>query len=381
MYFYSIVTLAILFPLCLKEKKVALRISMLLLFVLLGFQYKLVNDWESNIWRWKVAIGEISLSRGSRDIEPFFLFILRSCKWLSFFGWLMAVAAAFLAILYKIVRKYVPEKYYWISIAVLMWRTDYGLLFINSNRQCVSVILTVLAVMVLVGDIKVPLKLSFVRQSLMKFLFSILLIYAGAQCHSAAYLAFLVIPAFLISLCYKGEKWILMAIAFNTFYLGRMFIDVTALQSYMTIFTDSMHLESVNQYRELLDGFAMNNSFMLMSTDCLIITTSCFFYRTMTKAEKMFCLLWLLGVVLGAYMMENLARMTEYFYYYLLVLLPLLVGYSHSFAIKYKVIIIHYMACLYVLSYYAYYSWRTMHGVLYGRWLDYVSVFDSIVWY
>ena len=95
MYFYSIVTLAILFPLCLKEKKVALRISMLLLFVLLGFQYKLVNDWESNIWRWKVAIGEISLSRGSRDIDPFFLFILRSCKWLSFFGWLMAVAAAF----------------------------------------------------------------------------------------------------------------------------------------------------------------------------------------------------------------------------------------------------------------------------------------------
>lgn len=377
MFFYFIVISSIAIPLIATNKKRGLQISLFLLFILLGFQFEMVNDWESNIWRWKIANEGIRLGSGSRDIEPAFIFILKLFKPITFFGWLMLTAASLLGVLYFLMRRFVPPQLYWITIAIFMLRTDYALLFINSNRQCISVIFSILAMLVLTEKIKLPFDISFGNLNIGKFIMAFILLYIGSQCHSAAYISFLMIPIYCMSHLYKGRSWIIMAIIMNTLYIGRIFFNITSWQLYMTMFIDATNLTNVNQYVELLDSSKIYNSFMLMSTDCLLITASCFFYRKMSTNQKYIVLLWLTGVIMNAYMTENLARMAEYFYCYLIILLPILVYFSIR---NLSTRPIYLIALIYILSYYGYYSWRTMHSILYGRWLDYVSIFNAPNW-
>lgn len=87
MYFYFITILAILIPLLAQNKVLGLRISLFLLFILLGFQYELVQDWTPNIGRWKYANLNASIwdaGTGGRDIEPFFMYLLKLFKPITF---------------------------------------------------------------------------------------------------------------------------------------------------------------------------------------------------------------------------------------------------------------------------------------------------------
>lgn len=95
----------------------------------------------------------------------------------------MLTTALFLLLLYYLMRWYVPAQYYWVTIFLFMLRTDYGLLFINSNRQCWSLMFAILSVLVLLEKIKIPVRIPFVRKSYTKYVISIVLVYVGAQCH------------------------------------------------------------------------------------------------------------------------------------------------------------------------------------------------------
>lgn len=60
---------------------------LVLLFILLGFQYELVQDWTPNIGRWKYANLNASIwdaGTGGRDIEPFFMYLLKLFKPITF---------------------------------------------------------------------------------------------------------------------------------------------------------------------------------------------------------------------------------------------------------------------------------------------------------
>lgn len=174
----------------------------------------------------------------------------------------MLTTALFLLLLYYLMRWYVPAQYYWVTIFLFMLRTDYGLLFINSNRQCWSLMFAILSVLVLLEKIKIPVRIPFVRKSYTKYVISIVLVYVGAQCHSSAYIAFLILPIYLWSHVYNGKWWLMLAIICNIFYIGKIFIDISVLQVYMTMFSDEMMLNNVEGYIEQIGTEFNNNSFL-----------------------------------------------------------------------------------------------------------------------
>lgn len=93
----------IIIPLFLKNKKWGLRISFVLLFILLGFQYQLVNDWGPNIGRWYYANEGATERANASTLEmgTVFLWLLKFFKPITFFGWLMLTAGSFLLVLYN----------------------------------------------------------------------------------------------------------------------------------------------------------------------------------------------------------------------------------------------------------------------------------------
>ena len=360
----------------------ALRISLFLLFILLGFQYELVQDWDPNIGRWVYANLGGSLwdtATGGREIEPLFMYLLKLFKPITFFGWLMLTAALFLTLLYKLMREYVPPQLYWVTITLFMLRCEFGLLFINSNRQCWSLMFSILAVLFLQDKIHLRIKVPFVKDKWTKFVYASILIYAGSQCHSAAYAAFLLIPLYVLSYFYKGSKWVLLAIICNVTYVMKAFLDTSFLQVYLMGLSGGLELEHVDQYIEQIGEEYNNNSVYEMSCYCLIITLVCYYYRCMTQPMRFFATAWFVGFIMYSYLPSNVARMGEYMYYYLLLVLPTAIFYFRKE--KQKIIKVVRPVCLSILMFYAMWSsWTQMHMYLYERWMDYVSVFDAPRW-
>ena len=76
---------------------------MLLLFIPWGFQYQLTQDWDVYVIRWMhVNFNErIELDGGEdRKLEALYVLILKACKPLSFYGFLILSAIFELYILY-----------------------------------------------------------------------------------------------------------------------------------------------------------------------------------------------------------------------------------------------------------------------------------------
>lgn len=382
MFFYIITITSILLPLLMKNKVVALRLSLLLLFFLLGFQYELVQDWEPNIGRWLYANrggALLDAGTGGRDIEPFFIYLLKLFKPITFFGWLIFTAALFLALLYKLMREYVPPRLYWVTIALFMLRGEFGLLFINSNRQCWSLMFSILAVLFLSEKIHVRIRFPLIKEKWTKYLFAVILIYAGSQCHSAAYAAFLLIPLYVLSNFYRGCKWLLLAIVCNIIYILKAFVDTSFLQVYLLNMSGGLDLEHVDNYIEQIGETYNNNSLYEMSCFCLIITLVCYYYRRMDQPMRFYAIAWFIGIIMYSYLPSNVARMGEYMYYYLLLVLPVVVSYFRKE--KQETIRAVRPLCFSILIFYAVWgSWKQMHIYLYERWLDYVSVFEAPWW-
>lgn len=268
MYFYAVIFIAILLPLLMRQKKIAFRISIILLFILFGFQYELVQDWEPNIGRWMYVNGNGTFTGlGQREIEPLFAWILRVCKPLSFFGFLMVLISLFLLIFYQFVVKFVPPKYYWLSLFVFLMRTDNALLYINSNRQTVALMFSFLAVFILWKIIPLP---KFIDNLAIRLFLSLVLVYAGAHCHASGYGALLIYPVYFVAQYYKGERWIVTGVAASVIYLARLVVDISFLQGFSIAVQNAVGVEGWDEYFDLL-GSEINDRSIFETISFLII--------------------------------------------------------------------------------------------------------------
>ena len=179
--FFFILTLSILMPLCMRNKKKGLILSLFVLFILWGLQYKIVNDWDANLSRWLAVNGRFFLSR---DIEYIYIIILKVCKPLSFYGFLMLSAYIELKTIYIFTKRFVIPKFYWITIFILMLRINLGLLMINSNRQSLALLATMLASLFLIKNT------TNKKQKLFNYLAAFISILIAVNIHKGAYYLF-----------------------------------------------------------------------------------------------------------------------------------------------------------------------------------------------
>lgn len=379
MLFYSTVIISVLIPLIFSNKKWGLRISLIVLFCLLGFQYELVNDWESNIVRWYYVNEGGSRTATGFELEPFFVWLMKVAKPITFFGWLISTAAVFLSIIYYYTRRFVPQKYYWLTIFALMSDVSYGLLFINSNRQCISICFVLIGVLFLLSDYRFKFKIPFVKVEWTKYIIAAVFFFIGSQCHSAAYISFLLLPIWIIANRYEGNQWLLLAVFCNILYFARPFIDMSWIQEYVSIFISVSDVGNVEGYFEYLDTNDGATSLSSALTNFAIITIICYFYRQLSHTNKFFAISWFFGFLISTYFTGNVNRLGEYFYIFFVFLIP---------NILYKVINANNILAkkLGVLAFTIFIGVNSIHcytqmqSKLYVRWLDYKSVFDAPKW-
>lgn len=382
--FYIIIFLAISIPLILKNKKWGLIISMLLLFIPWGFQYQLTQDWDVYVIRWMhVNFNErIELDGGEdRKLEALYVLILKACKPLSFYGFLILSAIFELYILYIFIKKYVSPDYYWVVIFILMMKVEFGLLLIDTNRQSLSVFFLMLGMYIILNT-QFP-KSDYLKPFLL-YIIGFTIILLSPRIHGTAALSFLIIPFYIYAKHVKNANRFILFVIFNFLFVLRYYVDAKQYQFGISLFMDSINIEGVDFFERYLDGLdnSVDKSSYNVIIEASIMNLSIYYYNKLPTAHRIFALMWFTSFVLDGFLIGSLGRIRMYFYIYFLFLIPKLMEYTYeSFSEKNAVVrSIWALVLVYFLLSFIKQMTNDTEGYFYYRWSNFTTIFSAPEW-
>lgn len=365
-----------------KNKTLALKISFLFLFIIWGLQYEMVNDWPGNLQRWKDITSVLSSEvteggNNSKVIEPNYVYLVRLFQDFGFYGWLIICAIFELCILYILTRKYVAPRYYWLTIFILMLRIDYGLLFINSNRQTLAVFISMISMLVLMYNKFSKNSSLYKFQEFIKCVAVVLIIKYAAGIHTSAYMTLVIIPIYFITK-YVNKISTPLILLFNALFLMRYIIDPSIFKIYtLNLFGELGFQDYYSVYLEG-DGIATNNNIYTDILYLLIMNTTLIYYKNLSHPIKVMGIMVILSIILGAFLSGNLFRINQYLYVYMIFLVPYIVDFWktikwNSFLPQKKIIAaLMILFCLYSFEMQLrdkyYYKWKDFKTILFVPW-------------
>lgn len=366
-------------PLVSKNKSLGLLGSILILFIPFGLQYEAANDWPGNLERWQIITKYLSkdiIDNSGRELEGVYVYFVKLFKGGGFFGWLILSAIFELSIFYILVKKYVPKQYYWLAIFILMLRIDYGFLFINSNRQSLAVFTTVIASLILCKD---NLKFLSLKFKYINIIPATILIMVAMDIHTSAVVAFGLIPIYLIAKNLKDIKlWLI--IIFNLLFFSRFFFNASELQDTVLMYMDMYGIEDAyDSYIDMMNSNYIKFSMIEQLLYFMIMNAALFLYKEFTVPKKFFALCTILSIVMGGFLYGNLGRICQYYYIYMIVLVPLIVATLPK--TKFDKIN-KYQQPIYTLTimYIIYAFIRDINMDYYTGWMDFKTILSAPTW-
>lgn len=378
--FYLILLFAILIPFILKNK-LSLIFSFFLIFILWGLEYQMVQDWNGNVARWYGCIRSIGYNvadqgAGNKTLEPLYVAISRWHEPVGYYGQLITTAIFGLIMFYNLITRYVPPKYYWLSIFVFFIRPSNALLLFNSNRQSIALLFTMIAVFILIKNYNCK-KI----QDLIKLILALICIKAATLVHSAA--AF----AYILPILYFATKYIdltkhnIMLIVCNVLFLGRFFFNAEILTDYI------LASEVAGMFNEHYYAYAdnlgtENKAYSLLESVLYVIPMNyaLISFNKMKPEFKFFTLAFTAAMILNGYFTSNLGRVLQFYHIYMIVLIPylieLLVKEKNNIKARLRKPALAFMLCYSIFAFF-----QAMQGYLYCRWNDFqTTIFDAPMW-
>lgn len=376
---FIIILVAILLPLISKNKSLGLLGSMFILFIPFGLQYEVANDWPGNLERWELITRFLSkdiFDDHGRKLEGVYVYFVKLFKGGGFFGWLILSAIFELSIIYIIAKRYVPRQYYWLLVFILMLRINYGLLFINSNRQSLAVFTTVIASLILCKD---NLKFLSLKFKYINIIPATILLTVAMNIHTSAVVAFGFIPIYLIAKNIKDIKqWIIIAL--NLIFISRFFFDASVLQDTVLMYMDLYGIQdSFDSYIRLMDSKIIKFSIFEQIIYMMIMNAALFMYKKFTLPSRYFALCTVLSILMNGFLYGNLGRICQYYYIYLIVLVPIIVSTLPETNFK---IIKKYSKPIYtiIIMYVVYSFMRDIHHEYYINWTNFKTILSAPEW-
>ena len=322
--FYITLLFSFCFLLLLRDKQKALNLSFLLLTIPWCFQYQMTQDWDVNLLRWDFVNvnAKVGLDGEDRQLEPLYTWILQRCKPLTFYGFLILSGLFELFVIYIFLNKYVPPKLYWVSIFILMIKVNYGLLIINSNRQSIAIMMMMLGVYFML-KCNIPRKIKDINT--IYILLFVSFFYAAPFIHGSAYISFALIPLYLLICFIKNPNRGILILIFNLLYISRFLIDAGNYQFFASVYLNSLEVEGMDffdKYLEGLDNESLVSSRFNQTIEWLMMNLLIIFYNKFSRPERLFAMSWIVSYILGGFLINTLARITIYFYIFLLFVAP-----------------------------------------------------------
>lgn len=381
--FYFLLIIAIGLPLVAPQryKYVALIGSMLVLFIPWGLQYEMTQDWPMNLERWTMVNIDHHLEfESGRVIEPLYAYLMTLFfPKLGFFTWLMTCAVIELSVIFYFTRKYTLSSLYWVVLFVLMMNPHYGLLYINSNRQMLSVVFSMYAVILLLFNMENQLQQRFLRTLLISAS-AITLIYLGTQIHTGATFAYLLIFVYLY-VKYRGtsQKWLMLLIC-NALYFSRFFIDFDDIMVISMFQSDDFDIAGFESYLEEFSNTDRSYSIVEQPLYFLIMNAAIWFYNELDTPHRFIAVCGMISIIGDGFVINTLARVLCYFNIYMIFLIPRLVECCEEHKTENSLIFVRSVyALLFMYGIFMFYKSQTQ-GIYYERWAHFQTIFSAPNW-
>ena len=382
--FYLCLILSFTSMLMIRNKKIGLLITFILMIVPWCFQYQMTQDWDVNLLRWDfVNVNAlVGLDGEDRQLEPFYVFILERCKFLGFFGFLILCGLVELIVIFTFIRKYVSPGYYWVAVFILMMKVNYGLLLINSNRQTLSVISIMLGVYFM---LKCRIPRALADKSNLYILNTLFFFYAAPRIHSSAYISYMLIPVYML-LCYvKRPNRVLLLVIFNGLYVSRFFVDAGSYQFFASMYLDSLEMDGMDffdKYLEGLDNDDLVSSRFNQLVEWSMMNSIILCLHKMSNAHRLFGFAWIISYILGGFLIHTLARITIYFYVFLLFVAPRVFEIiTDKFDKRNTILISIYITMVvFFVNNFRVNMVENDEGRYYYRWHDFKTLFEAPEW-
>lgn len=215
-----------------KTKYGGLEVAFILLTVFMSIRYNFGNDYPGYLNRF-LSIGaysNIDLTLESTEIGWAVLNLL--FQPIGFFGMVIVLTVFEYAVIYRLIKKYVPKEWYWLSVFIFTLNTGYMLVFGSMMRQFLAMCILIIAVEFIVKK---------------RWISSILLVLLASLFHTSALI--------LLPFCFFGYLGISLtkkkALIWFGVYLSLYFMAVELLGDY---FFKLVELEQFEKYQYYIGG-------------------------------------------------------------------------------------------------------------------------------
>lgn len=112
------------------------EVSFLILACFLCFRYDFGNDYLS----YKEMFYEINTQVRENTVEIGWYYLNRFCHYFSFYGLVFLWSLTYIFIIYRFIKKYVPQKWYWLALFVLVFDPYNLLVHASMLRQALGMV-------------------------------------------------------------------------------------------------------------------------------------------------------------------------------------------------------------------------------------------------
>lgn len=365
MFFY-IVFLIILLPFVSKNKDIGIKLSFILIFFLLGFQYEVTRDWPVYVSRWE-QVNVYGVNSGSeRDLEFMYALIMKICKPVGFYGYLIICAIFNTSVIYMYVRKYINRDWVWLFLIIFMLRVNLCVTYMDINRQLLSIVFVMLGLYIFFSTNRIKEK---------KYSYVLL---GGAICiainiHTGSVIA---IPILLFPFIVERLNNTKYLYVFVVVYLLAFVVDISNVSKSVTALI--MPEENLSGFDHYFEEIA-SRDFSLLEQSIYFIFLLLFirYYRTFDKNERVLALCSMVYIALQGYAKYTMLRALFYYQIFEVIMIPVL---FYKLYVNEKNLLLKKSFLVFVVLYCLFSFKRDMSYDWQENWYNYQTLFSAPEW-
>lgn len=285
-----------------KEKYVKyLNLTFLMLFFIWGFEYYNTVDYKVMLLKYnQVIYGQIQYENSGEEtyieLGCRLLFYLCSPFGNLFYYIIVALFEAFVLRLFC--KKYIPVRWWWLFIMLILFQFEYATVLMTLKRQMLAIFTSLLMIYILNEKESVwpRWKTIFV---------ALCLCFLAFNFHKSAIVTILFIPLWMLTKYNYCNKWILLGI--TCFYIFQYFFDLSAYSALFFNLIESQDEKYAHYALQIENGgrdTSVIHTFIEFVTFLLIL----FSLRYCTKRERIFALAGLFHLLLVNFFVMDSGR-------------------------------------------------------------------------
>ncbi len=121
-----------------------LKLSFFLIFLFLGLRYNFGNDYVTYLELFKTVKENPEVAFDEKMYifyEPGWMILNWVCRPIGFFGMTIVLAFFYSFTVYRVIKKYVPDRYYWLAVFFVIFNSGFLLVHSTAMRQTVAILI------------------------------------------------------------------------------------------------------------------------------------------------------------------------------------------------------------------------------------------------